>query len=159
MARRKAEEAPPTLNMTPMIDVVFNLVIFFLIVTDLTSKDLELLTLPLADKAKDDKAGEEDERVIVNLVENKDAPGTYHAIVRKTPMTHDKLKAYLRLRAGSAREEVAVAEGVGKPSKIFVLIRADRSTPWQQVQWIMQDCADPDVLIYKLQFATRDETK
>jgi hypothetical protein len=41
-------------------------------------------------------------------------------------------------------------------SEIYVLIRADRSTPWQEVQWIMQDCADPDVRIWKLQFATRD---
>ena len=159
MARRRTEEEPPALNMTPMIDVVFNLVIFFLIVTDLTQKELELLTLPLADKAKEDKGIEEEERVIINIVEKKGEPGQYHAIVKKQPLTHDQLKAYLRLRADSAREDVAVAEGVGKPSKIFVLIRADRSTPWQQVQWIMQDCADPDVLIYKLQFATRDETK
>lgn len=158
MAKRHEEE-PPGLNMTPMIDVVFNLVIFFLIVTDLTQKELELLTLPLAEKAKEDKAIEKDERVIINIVEDKDSPGKYTAIVKKTPMDHERLKAYLRLRADSAREEEAVAAGVGKPSKIFVLIRADRSTPWQQVQWIMQDCADPDVLIWKLQFATRDETK
>ena len=41
--------------MTPMIDIVFNLVIFFLIVTDLTQKELENLVLPNAQKAKEDK--------------------------------------------------------------------------------------------------------
>jgi biopolymer transport protein ExbD len=156
MAKRQ-EEAPPALNMTPMIDVVFNLVIFFLIVTDLTQKELELLTLPLADKAKEDKAAEDQERVIINLCEKKDAPGTYVAIVKRREMDHKALKAYLKYRASSAREEKSMVEGLEPPSKIYVLIRADRSTPWQQVQWIMQDCADPDVLIWKLQFATREQ--
>jgi biopolymer transport protein ExbD len=153
MARR-TEDEPPQLNMTPMIDVVFNLVIFFLIVTDLTQKELENLTLPLAERAKQDQGTEEDERVIINIVENESQPGTYQSIIKKTPYTHEQLKAYLQLRADSARE-TEPPQG----SKIFVLIRADRSTPWQEVQWIMQDCADPNVRIWKLQFATRDEKK
>jgi len=159
MARKRVDEAPPALNMTPMIDVVFNLVIFFLIVTDLTQKELENLTLPLAEKAKEDKGIEEEERVIINIVEKEKEPGQYQAIVKKQPLNHEQLKAYLRLRAGSAREDEAASPGLTPPYKIFVLIRADRSTPWQQVQWIMQDCADPEVCIWKLQFATRDPTK
>ena len=149
MAKKRAEEAAPALNMTPMIDVVFNLVIFFLIVTDLTQKELENLVLPLAERAKQDK-GIEEERVIINIVEDEDNPGQYIAKVRKKVMSHTKLKRYLQDKADDFREPD------GRGSKIFVLIRADRSTPWQQVQWIMQDCADPDVRIYKLQFATRD---
>ena len=150
MARRKKEEAVPQLNMTPMIDVVFNLVI----VTDLTQKELENLTLPQAYKAKEDKATEKDERVIINIVEDENTEGKYISIIKKKPRSHAELKDWLQTRADTERED-------DKPygSKIFVLIRADRSTPWQQVQWIMQDCADPDVRIWKLQFATRDETK
>jgi biopolymer transport protein ExbD len=151
MAKKRHHEEAPALSMTPMIDIVFNLVIFFLIVTDLTQKDLENLVLPLAIKAKEDKAAEEEERVIINLVEDEDAPGTYKAIIARKEYTHEALKQHLLRRADSAREDV---EPYG--SKIYVLIRADRSTPWQQVQWIMQDCADPDVRIWKLQFATRD---
>jgi biopolymer transport protein ExbD len=154
MAKKRHEEEPPQLSMTPMIDVVFNLVIFFLIVTDLTQKELENLTLPLAVKAKEDKGVEENERVIINLVEDEKQRGKYVAIVKKKRLSHEELKRWLLLRADTSREDEPP-----QGSNIFVLIRADRSTPWQEVQWIMQDCADPAVRIWKLQFATRDETK
>ena len=36
------------MDMTPMIDVVFLLIIFFMIITDLTQQDLEELKLPEA---------------------------------------------------------------------------------------------------------------
>jgi len=158
MAKRQSEEAP-SLSMTPMIDIVFNLVIFFLIVTDLTQKELENLVLPLALKAKEDKAVEDEERVIINLVEkrqNGEGTGTYQAIVKKKEYTHEELKQLLEQRANTAREPDILPGALVAPSKIYVLIRADRSTPWQEVQWIMQDCADPHVAIWKLQFATRD---
>jgi len=158
MAKRRPEQEAPALSMTPMIDIVFNLVIFFLIVTDLTQKELENLVLPLAIKAKEDKGAEEDERVIINLVEKRDADGkgtgTYVAIIKREEYTHERLKNHLFNRANSSRETEAP-----QGSKIYVLIRADRSTPWQEVQWIMQDCADPTVRIWKLQFATRDLAK
>ena len=51
--------------------------------------------------------------------------------------------------------------GPGAPSEIFVLVRADKATPWQHVQYVMQECAQPGVAIYKMQFATtkRDDGK
>ena len=41
-------ETEMEMNMTPMIDVVFLLIIFFMIITDLTQQDLEELKLPVA---------------------------------------------------------------------------------------------------------------
>ena len=51
--------------------------------------------------------------------------------------------------------------GPGAPSAIYVLIRADKGTPWQHVQYVMQVCAQPNIAIYKMQFATtkRDDGK
>ena len=43
------------MNMTPMIDIVFNLLIFFMVVTDLTQQELANLVLPLAHTAVQDK--------------------------------------------------------------------------------------------------------
>ena len=40
MARRGGADEI-ALNMTPMIDVVFNLIVFFMLVTDMTQKELE----------------------------------------------------------------------------------------------------------------------
>ena len=55
------------MNMTPMIDVVFLLIIFFMIITDLTQKDLEVLVLPMAKSAAEDKPDPELVRPIINI--------------------------------------------------------------------------------------------
>ncbi|MCZ6572914.1 MAG: biopolymer transporter ExbD, partial [Planctomycetota bacterium] len=54
-------------NMTPMIDVVFLLLIFFMVVVDMTQKDLADLTLPIAITAEPDKSDDKDDRYIVNV--------------------------------------------------------------------------------------------
>ena len=71
-------------------------------------------------------------------------------------LTLDDLKRYMRTRADMKREE-----GPNSASAIYVLVRADRNAPWQYVQYVMQECAQPGVAIYKLQFATtkRDDGK
>jgi len=57
MARRKA---PPEIeyegsNMTPMIDIVFQLIIFFMLVTDMATAQIENLKIPYASKAIKEK--------------------------------------------------------------------------------------------------------
>ena len=76
MARKKSQEQEDIeLNMTPMIDVVFNLIIFFMIVTDMTQKELEQLTLPKSSEAVEDTGDETERRVIINIV--KKNPETF----------------------------------------------------------------------------------
>ena len=49
MPRRKVEEAKPgEFDMTPMIDVTFQLIVFFLIANDLSKKEVVDLELPQA---------------------------------------------------------------------------------------------------------------
>ena len=55
------------MNMTPMIDVVFLLIIFFMIITDLTQQDLEELKLPEARSAIEDKPDPKVVRPIINM--------------------------------------------------------------------------------------------
>ena len=43
--------------------------------------------------------------------------------------------------------------GGAEASKLFVLLRADRNTPWQHIQWVMTIMAEAK--LYKLQFATK----
>jgi len=52
MARKSVQaEEPEGMVMTPMIDIVFQLLIFFVLVTDMARAQLENLTLPKANKA------------------------------------------------------------------------------------------------------------
>ena len=145
------------LNLTPMIDVVFNLIIFFMLVADLSQKDIELLKLPWSEKAQAD-TGDEDLRVIINIVKKGNIqaqknwkPGDPVEIKCKgEPVTFKQLTQRLLVFAERKRDD----EHPMQPSEVFALIRCDRQIRWREVQWVMQACADPDVRIYKLQFAT-----
>ena len=43
------------MNMTPMIDIVFQLVVFFMLTLDMTNKEYAPLTLPFANQGIEDK--------------------------------------------------------------------------------------------------------
>jgi biopolymer transport protein ExbD len=69
---RKSKELDPTnqaleMNMTPMIDCVFLLLVFFMIVSEMSSLDLENMALAYADQAKAPEEESVDRRVVVNI--------------------------------------------------------------------------------------------
>ncbi|MEN8148356.1 MAG: biopolymer transporter ExbD [Planctomycetota bacterium] len=160
MSKAHDKQEDIELNLTPMIDVVFNLIIFFMMVADLSKKDIELLKLPWSTMAKTDD-GKEDLRVIINVV--KGGPKwDFRQIqawkvgdpisVRLKGQTVDWKTLPNKLLAFAERKRDL--EHPMQPSEVFALIRCDRDIRWREVQWVMQACADPDVRIYKLQFAT-----
>ncbi len=151
--KKMMEGESSEMDMTPMIDIVFNLLIFFMVVTDLQQKDLADLTLPLAYKAMEDKDNDVDDRVIVNV----DKHGVIHFKGKATPLGELRAAlilakdAYNSKKGGEGVEKVAGA--AGDVSKLFVLLRADRDTPWQHVQYLMTIMAEAK--LYKMQFATK----
>ena len=148
-AKEMAQESGE-LDMTPMIDIVFNLLIFFLVVSDLNQKDLVDLTLPIAYMALEDKDDDLDDRVILNVdqkgqilfrgqTKNLDELGT---------ILGQAVRVYNLKKKGEGWVEVAPG---AKASKLFVLLRADKDTPWQHVQWLMTIMAEQK--LFKCQFA------
>ncbi|MFK5955222.1 MAG: biopolymer transporter ExbD [Planctomycetota bacterium] len=65
MARRRTAETEIEIDMTPMIDMTFLLIIFFIIVNDMSQKDLEELKLPIAMEAGHDDPPER--RQVLNV--------------------------------------------------------------------------------------------
>jgi biopolymer transport protein ExbD len=156
----KDVEGGAEMDMTPMIDITFQLIVFFLVANDLTRKEVEELELPQAVYGKEDKASEKDTRVIINILKPDnpaDPPKIPEVKVKGKPYDLKDLSRFMRTRADQEREGTDAMA----PSAIYVLIRADRATPWQHVQYVMQVCADPTIRIYKMQFATtqRDDGK
>lgn len=152
--KRKHVGAPPEnraseFDMTPMIDVTFQLIVFFLVANDLSQKEIVDLQLPQAIHGVEDKATE-DIRIILNIKKPAD-PDQRLPLVTVKGKTLDlkDLPRELQAKADLKREG-----GAGSPSAVFALIRADKGAPWQHVQYVMQVCADPKIAIYKLQFAT-----
>ncbi len=151
------------LNMTPMIDIVFNLVIFFMLSVDLSQKDYAALNLPRARNGVEDKdpsAGgtkerrPEDTRFIVNLKADGNIvfKKKEWGLNSKDPAVQDKALENLRVELIKLCRKPELREADGA-SKVSILIRGDRQAKWRYVQWIMQVCADPQIKIYKLQFA------
>jgi biopolymer transport protein ExbD len=160
MAKTKKEPGSADdleLNMTPMIDVVFNLIIFFMIVTDMTQKELEDLKLPDSKASVEDKDDQDDVRVIINITKHRENWDTKREVeIKIKAQKYDlaALKAHLWKLAETKRNPDDPSGA--NPSEVYVLIRCDKDIPWKEVQWVMQACADPDVRIYKLQFATAE---
>ncbi len=136
------------INMTPMIDVVFQLIIFLMLASDLSRKEIEDLTLPSAENSEEDKGILEKRRIIVNLLRGKNAGDPPILKVKAIEMNVDEFKRWIAPWADFAREKESP-----NAAELFVLIRADKGARWQDVQWVMQVCADPKIRIYKLQFA------
>jgi biopolymer transport protein ExbD len=127
-------------NMTPMIDVVFQLIIFLMLANDMSRREIQEIALPEALHTTND-GGREPHRVLANLVPDP-AGGPPRLVVRGSEVD---LAAFQQL----LRPEVARAG-----DDLHVLIRADRRVRWQEVQWVMQACAAPGIGIHRIQFAT-----
>jgi biopolymer transport protein ExbD len=154
-ALKKDMEHEEELNMTPMIDIVFNLLIFFMVVTDLTQQELANLVLPLANTAVQDKDNDKDDRVIINIDENgvllhKGTRITLNELGTRLVFLKTVYKKKMALQGKSG---VEIIKGGAEASKLFVLLRADRNTPWQHIQWVMTIMAEAK--LYKLQFASK----
>ena len=109
------------INIAPLIDVVFLLIIFFMTVSQISRVEVEDLVLPEA------AAGQPRppvRRLIVNV----------HATGRRVVSGQDQSMASLvRMLAD------AVNEPGGR--ELSVLVRADREADWAHVAEVMQACA------------------
>ena len=141
------------MNMTPMIDVTFLLIIFFMIITDLTQQDLEDLQLPMAKTAVPDQPDPDEWRPIINI------PQSGEMIFRKdklyVPEEDDttKIRAWLFDAAKQMEKDDEFKDLPGEA----LLIRADEWTEFKYIQRVMEWCGHKDVQIWKLQLAAAED--
>jgi biopolymer transport protein ExbD len=110
-------------NMTPMIDVVFQLIIFFLLSSHLAKQEKQLpLPLPTAASGSAE-AADNRPRLTVNVL----ADGTL--LVASQPITVENLVPLLRVRRAAHGDELEVR------------IRGDRSVLYSRVEPVLLACA------------------
>jgi biopolymer transport protein ExbD len=156
------------MDMTPMIDCVFLLMIFFVLVIDLSQKNLEDLILPRAQffLEADDKPPEN--RPIINVLQN----GTvvYNQEVFYDPTVHKKNYApILDLLVNIRKQGIATntlklkMETIGGRQVGLIddpiLIRADKWTEWHYIGEIMKQCSQPQVAFWKVELAMSEQDK
>ena len=156
------------LDMTPMIDCVFLLMIFFVLVIDLSQKNLEDLVLPKAQRLVEPDDQPPDNRPIINVLQN----GTvvYNQVVAYDPLKHKKDYTPIRQllldirRAGLFNKTLTLKkEKIGSREVMLIenpiLIRADKWTEWHYIGEVMKQCTQPDIAFWKVEFALSEVDK
>jgi len=125
--RRSAASGAVSFNMTPMIDIVFNLLIFFILTSQFSQLDIEQVTLPVS-MAAEPKEADEYLNVVINLI-NPDNPQCvvsgqpYDYLVREEPNELTRLLMSRKERAGGR--------------SLNVILRADEMIPYEAVASVM----------------------
>jgi biopolymer transport protein ExbD len=148
------------MDMTPMIDCVFQLIIFFMLITDMSQKELEELYLPKAVVAAADKPDPNELRPIVNILSNGEMYVKRELIYDpKHDDKYRKMKEYLgRMASQMDKEPIDPKNPSGpKAPKNPILIRADQSTPAKYVQKVMETCGMVGIQIWKVELAAGTE--
>jgi biopolymer transport protein ExbD len=111
------------INMTPMIDVVFQLIIFFLVSSHLIKQESHVqLPLPTAQSGAQDILDEKP-RLTVNVLTNGEL------LLTGRQLTADELTARLAEKVQELGQDLEVR------------IRSDRTVPYARVEPVMLSCA------------------
>lgn len=144
MKRKSKDIDDIKMDMTPMIDVVFNLIIFFMLVTQMVTIERAELELPRANKAREEQAT--DSKQLVINVHRKPEDGKWIEVAGRK-YTWAEFSDLLQTEANDAKPSS------DDPSERQVLVRGDIDTPYRMIQRVMLECAKKK--IYKLSFAAK----
>lgn len=123
MAIRLREEPLFTVELTPMIDVVFLLIIFFLVATTFQRLEREIaVSVPVSETGSEGEG--ENEPVVVNVLPDGDG---YRIVVGGNAVDLEQLRTLLARRVASDPDTKA-------------LVRADGSLRHQQVVEVADAC-------------------
>lgn len=118
MRRRRSSPEEVGFNITPMIDLTFLLLIFFMVTSKLSKEQKKMdIALPLAASAV--RPEDLSNRDIINL----DPQGVLH--VGDRPLSDEQMRDHLRARFRAS-----------PPLKIY--LRADRETPGKRIREFMK---------------------
>jgi biopolymer transport protein ExbD len=146
------------MDMTPMIDVVFQLIIFFILITDMTQSELEELRLPVAQNAVQDKPDPKVVRPVLNIL--PDGKMITKRVTKYDPEKDDltELERYLADQARLMPKKEDENLKVLLPDNPL-LIRADKNAEFKYIQKIMEVCGKKGIQIWKLQLAAAEDPK
>jgi len=142
-------------NLIPMIDIMFLLLLFFMLGADMSHRELEDVRLPRADASVPVPPEHQEGRLTINAhhrtdvrcaadspVPCRDASHWRLAVKGKDCSDPADLAAVLRDESGSTRR----VDAAGRPvSDLKVMIRADASAPYALAQRAMNVCAEQGV--------------
>ena len=158
MHKRKnaSVEDPISPNLIPMIDIMFLLLLFFMLGADMAARETQEMLLPEANKAKEiEDTREEEPETIINIHHAPDAGvgcGKYDNkgvcrdklhwkwTISGISYAPDKFKERLKILSDLSPEDAVDKDAKKILSKRKILIRADRTAPYGDVQKVIEYC-------------------
>lgn len=119
------------LPVTPMVDLVFNLLLFFIVVTRFAEEDRELgVDVPMASEAQPVTAKPPETVVTI------DRQGQYMMAGQTVPLPELERRLH--------------AAWVNNPGRAAIVIRADERCPWKYIANAMIACKKTDIRDYRV---------
>lgn len=160
---KKEMKKDAEMDMTPMIDCVFLLMIFFVLVIDLSQQEMENLILPAAKFAEPDE-NPPDARPIINITQ--DGRFVYKKQTYYNPRSDGenfgRAKELLQIWKSTVVKDTETQTVGGKSMTLVndpVLIRADKWTDWFYIGKFMTECSQPEAAFWKLELAMSEQDK
>ena len=149
------QDAHVDMDMTPMIDIVFLLIIFFMIVTELSKLDIEEVVLPIAKEAKVEEPQAESRQVIINVA-LADGEGKPKMIITGKKYSAKELGEHLKLETEVWDHWLPNPNNSNqRDSTLEVLIRGDQHAFAGSIHDIYKACSDAK--IFKVRMAALSE--
>ena len=119
-------------NMTPMIDIVFQLIIFFLVSSHLAQSQMQyVFDLPEAKTGQEQLETTKTTKIVINLLPPEDGGTDYTILLAGEPVDIPTLKK--KLTYERSRQQIEIH------------IRASQKTPYRVVEPILTACAQSGV--------------
>jgi biopolymer transport protein ExbD len=168
MRKRKspAVQEDVVCNLIPMVDIMFLLLLFFMLSADMTQREMEDLVLPQGDQVKEDpKEADKDPRTTVNLFHRADSAAFNCPINKRGGVCRNdehwliaiRSEEFTLLTVGAKLKELGDDSLEPEPdplakkqlSRRKVIIRGDKAAPYGHVQKLIEICGGAG--IYKIE--------
>ena len=149
MSELESEGKP---NLTPILDMVFQLITFFMLVINFKSASLDLnLKLPVVGSARPVDSKGQESLLILNI----DNQGNLNVYGRQQPIKEYIAREAMASLMEARRTQPDIQFGQDLPTT--VVIRADRTTPFKMLNNVIRECQANGFRKFALKAMTKEE--
>jgi biopolymer transport protein ExbD len=160
MSRSRSSQVKADPNLTPLLDMVFQLITFFMLVTNFKARELDLkLKLPVLGSVRPVAGGRLEKVLVFNVrsVEGKPALSLYGRL-----LTGEQIKSHIAAEAEASRLAAKLTmEDIFQGDKKLpdtVVIRAGRECPFGNINDIITWCQEQGYRRFALRSWSQDRT-